>query len=69
MLEKEKMLLKKINMGIKKAEFHADFKSIEQVLKMQPKKLLAKCDGNMQFFHFYSHSSNLFCVLLFLCAF
>ncbi len=29
-------------MGIKNAEFHADFKSVEKVLKTAPKKLFSK---------------------------
>jgi hypothetical protein len=39
----KKNFLKKIEKGIKNAEFHADFESVEKVLKKcTEKKLLAK---------------------------
>ncbi len=44
-------------MGIKNAEFHADFEAVEKVVKNAQKR-----DGNKHFFHFYSCSSNLFCL-------
>ncbi len=42
----KKNLLQQFNMGIKNAEFHADFKSIEKVLQ----KCTKKREGNMHFF-------------------
>jgi hypothetical protein len=50
-------------MGIKNAEFHTDYESVEKVLKNLTKKsYYEKRGGNMPFFHFYSYSSNLFCL-------
>jgi hypothetical protein len=38
----KKMFLQKFYLGIKNAEFHADFKFVEKVVKIEPKKCLAK---------------------------
>jgi hypothetical protein len=38
----KKNFIQKFNMGIKNAQFHADFESVEKVLKKCTKKLLAK---------------------------
>ncbi len=38
----KKFLLKNLIWVLKNAEFHADFESVEKVLKKSPKKLLAK---------------------------
>jgi hypothetical protein len=38
-IKKKKNLIKK---GIKNAQFHADFKSVEKVLKNVPKKVLCQ---------------------------
>jgi hypothetical protein len=39
---KKKFFLQKCNMGTKNVEFHADFKSIDKVLKNVPKKVISK---------------------------
>jgi hypothetical protein len=42
LLGAKKIFTRKFNTGIKNAEFHADFESVEKVLKNAPKKFLAK---------------------------
>ncbi len=64
------MFKKKSEEVSKDAEFHADFESVEKVLKKCTKKSYQqKCEGKMHFFHFYSCSSNLFYLQLFLVHF
>jgi hypothetical protein len=41
-IKKKKKIKKKSNMGIKNAEFHADFESIEKVAKTDAKKVPKK---------------------------
>jgi hypothetical protein len=38
----KKLFFSKFNMGIKNAEFHADFESVEKVLKKCTKKVISK---------------------------
>ncbi len=49
----KKKLFDKIEKGVKNAEFHANFESVEKVLKKCTKKsYLQKRDGKMHFFTF-----------------
>ena len=67
----QKVLIKaKKNFYYKTAKFYAAFKSLKKVLKKcTQKKLLAKTWRKNALFHFYSCSSNLFCLKHFFGAF
>ncbi len=66
---KKKFLFKNSTWVSKNAEFHADFESVERVLKMCAiKKLLAKCDGKMPFFTLLMFVK-LFLLITFFCEF
>ncbi len=57
-------------MSIKNAEFYANFKSIEKVVKNVPKNLLKqKCDGNCTFTTFTNIHQTFALLIIFLCAF
>jgi hypothetical protein len=43
LIRAKKKFIQKFNMGIKNAEFHTDFKSIEKVLKKAQKMLIEIC--------------------------
>jgi hypothetical protein len=48
-------------MGIKNAEFHADFESVDKVFRNAPKKVIYMNVMEIALFHFYSCLPNLFC--------
>jgi hypothetical protein len=56
----KKLFLKK-SKSYKNAELYADFKTVQKIPKnSRTKSYRQKCDGKLNFFYFYSYSSNWF---------